>query len=82
VTEGLILDKVSYDFIDTKRAVDGGAILQFVVTFRMGVQFVLAFNLESQIRLQDGIRTAYTDGVLELTVKKRPESKPVKVPVN
>ena len=82
MTEGLILDKVSYDFIDTKGAVDGGAILQFVVTFGMGVQFVLAFNLELQIRLQDGIRTAYTDGVLELTVEKRPESKPVKVPVN
>ena len=48
----------------------------------MGVQFVLAFNLELQIRLQDGIRAAYTDGVLELTVEKRPESEPVKVPVN
>ena len=58
------------------------AILQFVVMFGTGVQFVLAFNLELQIRLQDGIRTAYTDGVLELTVEKRPESKPVKVPVN
>jgi HSP20 family protein len=31
---------------------------------------------------RDGIRAAYTDGVLELTVDKRPESKPVKVQVN
>jgi HSP20 family protein len=31
---------------------------------------------------RDGIRAAYTDGVLELTVDKRPESKPVKVTVN
>ena len=31
---------------------------------------------------QGGIRAAYTDGVLELTVEKRPESKPVKVQVN
>ncbi|MGO9607197.1 MAG: Hsp20/alpha crystallin family protein [Candidatus Binataceae bacterium] len=30
----------------------------------------------------DGIRAAYTDGVLELTVEKRPESKPVKIQVN
>ncbi len=29
-----------------------------------------------------GIRAAYTDGVLELTVEKRPECKPVKVQVN
>jgi hypothetical protein len=48
VSDGLILDKVSYDFIDTKRAVDGSAILQFVVMFDRGVQFVLAFNLELQ----------------------------------
>ena len=31
---------------------------------------------------RDGIRAAYTDGVLELTVEKRPESKPVKVQVH
>jgi HSP20 family protein len=31
---------------------------------------------------RDGIRAAYTDGVLELTVDKRPESKPVKIQVN
>jgi HSP20 family protein len=30
---------------------------------------------------RDGIRAAYTDGVLELTVDKRPESKPVKIMV-
>ena len=30
---------------------------------------------------RDGIRATYTDGVLELTVGKRPESKPVKVKV-
>ncbi len=30
---------------------------------------------------RDGIRATYTDGVLELTVDKRPESKPVKVKV-
>ena len=30
---------------------------------------------------RDGIRAAYTDGVLELTVDKRPESKPVKIQV-
>jgi HSP20 family protein len=31
---------------------------------------------------RDGIRASYTDGVLELTVDKRPESKRVKVQVN
>ena len=31
---------------------------------------------------RDGIRAAYVDGVLELTVEKRLESKPVKVQVN
>jgi HSP20 family protein len=31
---------------------------------------------------RDGIRAAYTYGVLELTVDKRPESKPLKVQVN
>ncbi len=31
---------------------------------------------------RDGIRAAYTDGVLELTVEKRPESKPVKIQVH
>ena len=31
---------------------------------------------------RDGIRALYTDGVLELTVDKRPESKRVKVQVN
>jgi HSP20 family protein len=31
---------------------------------------------------RDGIRAAYTDGVLEVTVEKRPESKPVKIQVN
>jgi hypothetical protein len=31
---------------------------------------------------RDGIRAAYTDGVLELTVEKRSESKPIKVQVN
>jgi HSP20 family protein len=31
---------------------------------------------------RDGIRAAYTDGVLELTIEKRAESKPVKVQVN
>ena len=31
---------------------------------------------------RDGIRASYTDGVLELTVEKRPESKRVKVQVN
>ena len=30
----------------------------------------------------DGIRAAYTDGVLEVTVEKRPDSKPVKIQVN
>ena len=30
----------------------------------------------------DGIRAVYADGVLELTVEKRPESKPVKVQIN
>lgn len=30
----------------------------------------------------DGILANYTDGVLELTVEKRPESKPVKVQIN
>src|SRR5882762_10894403 len=31
---------------------------------------------------RDGIRAAYADGVLEVTVEKRPESKPVKIHVN
>jgi HSP20 family protein len=31
---------------------------------------------------RDGIRAAYADGVLELTIDKRPESKAVKVAVN
>ena len=31
---------------------------------------------------RDGIRASYTDGVLELTVEKRIESKPVKIQVN
>jgi HSP20 family protein len=31
---------------------------------------------------RDGIRAAYVDGVLEVTVEKRPESKPVKIQVN
>lgn len=31
---------------------------------------------------RDGIRATYADGVLELTVDKRPESQPVKVQVN
>jgi HSP20 family protein len=31
---------------------------------------------------RDGIRASYTDGVLELTVEKRPESKRVKVQIN
>jgi HSP20 family protein len=30
---------------------------------------------------RDGIRAAYADGVLEVTVEKRPESKPVKIQV-
>lgn len=31
---------------------------------------------------RDGIRAAYVDGVLAVTVEKRPESKPVKIQVN
>jgi HSP20 family protein len=31
---------------------------------------------------QDQIRASYTDGVLELKVEKRPESKPVKIQIN
>jgi HSP20 family protein len=31
---------------------------------------------------RDGIRAAYIDGILELTVEKRAESKPIKVQVN
>jgi HSP20 family protein len=30
----------------------------------------------------DKVRASYTDGVLELTVEKRPESKPVKIQIN
>ena len=40
-----------------------------------------AFTLPLNAR-RDGIRAAYTDGVLELTVEKRAESKPIKVQVN
>ena len=39
-----------------------------------------AFRLPPNAR-RDGIRAAYTDGVLELTVEKRSESKPIKVQV-
>jgi HSP20 family protein len=31
---------------------------------------------------QDHIRASYKDGVLEVTVEKRPESKPVKIQIN
>jgi HSP20 family protein len=40
-----------------------------------------AFTLPLKAR-RDGIRATYTDGVLELTVEKRAESKPIKVQVN
>jgi HSP20 family protein len=40
-----------------------------------------AFTLPLNAR-RDGIRAAYTDGILELTVEKRTESKPIKVLVN
>jgi HSP20 family protein len=40
-----------------------------------------AFTLPLNAR-RDGIRAAYTDGVLELTVEKLAESKPIKVQVN
>jgi HSP20 family protein len=30
----------------------------------------------------DGIKAAYTDGVLAVTVEKRPEAKPVKIQIN
>jgi HSP20 family protein len=40
-----------------------------------------AFTLPPNGR-RDGIRATYTDGVLELTVEKRAESKPIKVKVN
>lgn len=30
----------------------------------------------------DGIRAAYKDGVLDVTVEKRPEAKPVKIQIN
>ena len=40
-----------------------------------------AFKLPANAS-RDGIRASYTDGVLELTVDKRPEFKPVKVQVN
>ena len=40
-----------------------------------------AFTLPVNAR-RDGIRAAYVDGILELTVAKRAESKPIKVQVN
>jgi len=40
-----------------------------------------AFTLPLNAR-RDGVRAAYTDGVLELTVEKRAETKPIKVQVN
>jgi HSP20 family molecular chaperone IbpA len=40
-----------------------------------------AFTLPLNAR-RDGIRATYTDGVLELMVERRAESKPVKVKVN
>ena len=40
-----------------------------------------AFTLPLNAR-RDGIRATYSDGVLELTLEKRAESKPIKVQVN
>jgi HSP20 family protein len=40
-----------------------------------------AFTLPLNAR-RDGIRAAYTDGILELTVEKCAESKPIKIKVN
>ena len=40
-----------------------------------------AFTLPVNAR-RDGIRAAYIDGILELTVAKRAESKPIRVQVN
>jgi HSP20 family protein len=40
-----------------------------------------AFTLPVNAR-RDGIRAVYIDGILELTVAKRAESKPIKVQVN
>jgi len=40
-----------------------------------------AFTLPVNAR-RDGIRAAYIDGILELTVEKRAESRPIKVQVN
>jgi HSP20 family protein len=40
-----------------------------------------AFKLPANAS-HDGIRASYTDGVLELTIDKRSESKPIKVQVN
>ncbi len=45
------------------------------------VLFSRAFKLPVNAS-RDGIRASYTDGVLELTVDKRIESKPVKIQVN
>ena len=51
------------------------------ITGRSYGHFRCAFRLPPNAA-PDGIRAAYTDGVLELTVDQRPESKPVKVQVN
>jgi HSP20 family protein len=44
-------------------------------------QFKRAFKLPEDAS-SDGISAAYKDGVLEVTVPKKPESKPVKIKVN
>jgi HSP20 family protein len=44
-------------------------------------QFKRAFKLPEDAS-SDGIGAAYKDGVLEVTVPKKPESKPVKIKVN
>ena len=44
--------------------------------------FQTRIQASAQCEPETNIRAAYTDGVLELTVEKRPESKPVKIQVS
>ena len=51
------------------------------VSERLWGSYKRAFELPEDAS-HDRIRASYKDGVLELTIEKRPESKPVKIQIN
>lgn len=64
-----------------RRRPDGPQATQLHIAERGYSPLKRVFALPLNAR-RDGIRATYTDGVLELTVEKRTESKPIKVQVN